>query len=146
MHCPATVQPGEALLRGENRNQCAAARRSFDLLLSLNRQWPPEIKPLSPACQKGRHAAPHRHLHSLRLILHRRRWSFVLTDARSLDPAHITWLVQVDAGTDCGRLCQSTGELPPTGGTPVAGLIANGNNNNTSISTFVYPPCFVPYQ
>jgi hypothetical protein len=59
---------------------------------------------------------------------------FVLTDARSVDGANITWLVQVDAGTDCAGLCNSPGALVPTSGMPLVGLSANTTVRNGLMS------------
>lgn len=59
---------------------------------------------------------------------------FVLTDARSIDPVHVTWLVLVAAGADCAGLCPSAGSLVPSGAA-IVGLNGGGLKNGTSIGT-----------
>jgi len=65
---------------------------------------------------------------------------FVLTDARSVDSANLTWLILVDAGADCAGLCRFGGLSPPISGAPIAALTANGGiQHGTSTGSAAYP-------
>jgi len=59
---------------------------------------------------------------------------FVLTSAASLDTRNITWLVQVDTGTDCAGVCASNGFTPPKIGAPVAALTTSTPSTLTAFA------------
>jgi len=64
---------------------------------------------------------------------------FVLTDARAVDADNVTWLVMVDAGTDCAGRCRLSGSGFPSSGSPIAGLTAGMHDAITSVNAPAYP-------